>query len=87
MHNCLYLMDSLLNISLAGRGKLVKMLEPHDIVGSNFAHFFFKFYHCPATGVQNGNEALPSSISAGRGLLVYSFVFHATPNRDCQACR
>ena len=79
---------SLLKISLDGCGKLVKMLEPDDIVGPNFTHFFKKqVYYCPATGVQNGDEALPSSISAGRGLLVYSFVFHATPNRDGQACR
>ena len=32
-------------------------------------HTYF-FYLCPVTGMQNSNEALPSIILAGRGLLV-----------------
>ena len=40
-------------------------LEPHGIFGSNFAYLF---QHCPATGMQNSNEALPSIILAGRGI-------------------
>ena len=50
------------SIVSAGCGQLVKMLiilEPHGI-----------FRHCPATGMQNGDEALPSIILADRGLLV-----------------
>ena len=31
---------------------------------------FIRFEHCPATGMQKGDEASPSINSAGRGLLV-----------------
>ena len=41
--------------------------EQHDIFESNSAYLFFK--HCLATGLQNGENVLLSTISAGRGIL------------------
>ena len=32
--------------------------------------YTYVFEHCPATGMQNGDEASPSIILAGRALLV-----------------
>ena len=62
-----FLMDEvLLNISPAGRSQLVKMLitlEPHCIFETNFACLY------TLTGMQNGDEAAPSIISAGQGLV------------------
>ena len=40
-------------------------LEPHGIIGSNFAYSLFY-----VTGRQFGDEGLPSIILAGHGLLV-----------------
>ena len=57
--------DALLSISSASRGQLVKMLitlEPHVYL-DQILHAYL-FYLCPATGMQNGDEALPSIISA-----------------------
>ena len=31
------------------------------------------FEHCPATGMQNGDEASPSNVLAGRALLMKMF--------------
>ena len=39
--------------------------SPHGIFGSNFAYL-----HCPATGMQKDDEASPSTILAGRGILL-----------------
>ena len=53
------------------RGQLVKMLitfEPLGMFSSNLHAYLF--YHSPATGMQNGDEALFSIILAGRGLIV-----------------
>ena len=64
-------MKALLSNSPAGRGQLVKIiitLEPHGIFGSNLP-CLYKFTHCPATGMQNGDEASPSIDSTGRGRL------------------
>ena len=67
--------EDLLSISPASRGQLVKTLitlETHGIMGifrSNFACY------CPATGMQNGDDALLSIISASRGHLVKMLIF------------
>ena len=61
----------LLSIVPAGCGQLVKMLitlKPHGIFVSNLHVYLFQ--HCPAIGMQNGDEALPNIILAGRGILV-----------------
>ena len=34
------------------------------------------FQHCPATGVQNDDEASPSIVLAGRALLIKMFITH-----------
>ena len=47
--------------------KMLITLERHGIFESNFAYLF---YHCPATGMQNGDAALQSIIFAGQGILV-----------------
>ena len=55
--------DTLLSISPAGCGQLVKMLitlEPRGIFGSNFALSLLK--HCLAIDMQNGGEALPKIV-------------------------
>ena len=60
-----------MSISPAGRGQLVKMLttlDPLVYLDHNVHTYLFK--HCPATGMQNSDEATPSIISEGRGLLV-----------------
>ena len=44
-------------------------LDSHGIIGSNFVNTYV-FYHCPAAGMQKGDEASPSIILAGRALLV-----------------
>ena len=36
--------------------------------------YTYVFYHCPATGMKNGDEASPSIILAGRALLVQMFI-------------
>ena len=67
--------EGLLSIISAGCGQLVKMLitiELHGIFGSNFAYLV---YHCPVTGMQNGDEALLNIILAGWGLLVKMLIF------------
>ena len=63
----------LLRIISTGCGQLVKMLitlEPDGIFGSNFAYLFILTFNCPATGMQNGDDAMTSIILADRGLLV-----------------
>ena len=40
-------------------------LEPYGLLGSSFAYLFF--YYCPATGMQNGDEALPSIFLTSQG--------------------
>ena len=62
----------LLSIISAGSGQLVKVvitLSLHGIFGSYFACLYIYIYiyiyiykHCPVTGMQNGDEALPSII-------------------------
>ena len=44
-------------------------LESRAIFGPKFAYFLL-FYHCPASGMRNGDEALLSIIVAIRGLIV-----------------
>ena len=59
--------EGLLSIISAGSAQLVKMfitLEPHYIFVSNFVVVFL-FKHCPVTGMQNSDKALPSIILAG----------------------
>ena len=51
---------------MAGCGQYVKMfitLETYGMFESYFANLLL--YYCPATGMQNGDEALPSIIMAG----------------------
>ena len=57
---------------MAGQAILMRMLltlEPRDIFGSNFC-ILIVFELCPATGMQNDDEASPSIILAGRAYLV-----------------
>ena len=71
MRNRLFDGDGLLSTSPACCCQLVKILttlEPYGIFGSDFA--YLSILYCPATGMQNGAEGLPSIILAGRGLLV-----------------
>ena len=42
----------------------------------------YVFYHCPATGMQNGDKALPSTIPVRRGLLV-KMLITLEPHRIC----
>ena len=45
-------------------------LEPHSTCIFDQILHTYLFYHCPATGMQNGDDSSPSIISAGQGLLV-----------------
>ena len=67
-----FLMDeSLLSIWSSVCDLLVKKLitlEPHGLSRSSF--YTYAFYHCPATSMQNGDEALLSIRPAGHGQLV-----------------
>ena len=61
--------EALLSISPAGSGQLVKILitlESHGIFRSNFAYLFI--LTLSSAGMQNGDEALPNIILAGRGI-------------------
>ena len=49
---------------------MLKNLEPHGIFRSNFAYLLYSFLNCADAGMQNGDNALPSIIFAGQGLLV-----------------
>ena len=59
---------SLSNI-LAGQALLVKMLITLDhMVYFVYILYTYVFYHCPATGKQNGDEASPSIILGSSSL-------------------
>ena len=47
--------------------KMLIILEPHGIYGSNFAYLCF-FLPSPATVMKKGDEASPSIILASRAL-------------------
>ena len=73
-----YLTTGMCNILFHGRGfaehhfsRLIT-LEPHGIFGSNFAYLLIFTLSAHYHGMQNGDEALPSIILAGLGLLVKS---------------
>ena len=40
--------------------KILMTLAPLGIFSSNFVRYVFE--HCPANGIQNGDEALPTTI-------------------------
>ena len=48
--------------------------EPRCIFGPNFG--YLSYQHCPATGMQNGDEALPSISSTGRGQMLITLEPH-----------
>ena len=48
--------------------KMLKTLELRGVFTSNFVYYVL--LHCPATAMQNGDEASPSIILAGQALLV-----------------
>ena len=52
--------------------KMLITLELHGIFGSNFAYLFILTF--PATGMQYGEEALPSIILTSPGLLVKKLI-------------
>ena len=57
--------EGLLSISLACCGQLVKILttlEPYGILDQILHTYLFQY--CPATGMQNSDEGLPSIILA-----------------------
>ena len=57
-----------------GRGQLVKKfitLEPHGFLDQMLYTYFL---HCPATGIQNGDQTSQRLISVGRGILLIMLI-------------
>ena len=53
-----------------GRGQLVKKFITLELHGFLDQMLHTYFLHCPATGIQNDDQASPGLSSVGRGILV-----------------